>query len=62
MDKMLIEILPDGTLKIITDKVSMPNHTNAEGLIRELSKGMGGATERIKRNAHTHDHEHHQEQ
>ncbi len=56
-DKMIIEILDDGRIKIDTDKISMPNHTNAEGLIREISKMAGGETTRTKKaNATCHEH------
>jgi hypothetical protein len=59
-DIINIEILEDGTIKMSTDKISMPNHTNAEGLIRELVKSAGGETTRkMKGHTHHHDHEHH---
>ena len=59
-DKMEIEILDDGSLKISTDKISMANHTNAEGLIRELSKAQGGEVIRQKKSgAHYHEHDGH---
>lgn len=73
-DKIEIEILPDGSFKITTDKVSMANHTNAEGLLRALCDGAGGLVKRARRylmgnslkqaldahasDGHTHDHEH----
>jgi hypothetical protein len=57
-DKFEIEILEDGTIKITTDKVSAANHTNADGLIRELIKEAGGVAERTKRGGHIHEHEH----
>lgn len=57
-DVLTVEVLEDGTLKISTDAVSMPNHTNAEGLLRELSKEMGGDTVRVKKaGVHTHTHD-----
>ena len=63
-DEIKIDILPDGTIKIETDKVSGPNHTNAEGFIREIFRLAGGRGKRtLKTNAslrgallaHTHD-------
>jgi hypothetical protein len=62
-DKMIITVLPDGSLKIETDKVSMPNHTNAEGLIRVLCTDIGGPIERKhKHGTHEHTHTHTHEQ
>lgn len=58
MDKIEIEILPDGTLKMTTDRVSMPNHTNTERLIEEIIKGMGGQVERKRKAGHHHHHNH----
>lgn len=45
-DQMKIEILPDGTIKIDTDRISGPNHTNAEGFIREIFRLAGGQGKR----------------
>ena len=63
MDIIKVKILDDGTLKVETDKVSGPNHTNAEGLLREMTKAMGGDVERVRKgNAlHTHDNVHYHE-
>jgi hypothetical protein len=64
MDAANIEILPDGTIKLETGKVSMPNHANAEAFIRELARLSGGSFSQTRRvNAslgkaleeHTHD-------
>lgn len=62
-DIMEIEVLETGVLKITTNKVSMANHTNAEGLIRELVKGAGGQSNRVRKGlaTHTHSHTHLQE-
>lgn len=58
MDKMIIEILEDGSLKISTDSISMPNHTGAEGLIREMVKMAGGESTRTRKtNAVYHEHD-----
>lgn len=58
MDIINVEILADGTLKIETDKVSGANHTNAEGLLRQLAQDSGGAVDR-KRKAGFHSHVEH---
>ena len=42
IDKIEIEILADGTLKMTTDKISAPNHGNFEALIREIVAMAGG--------------------
>lgn len=63
MDAITIEILPDGTIKTTTDKVSMPNHSTAEGFLREMARVAGGKTERKARakkgivHSHTHSHD-----
>lgn len=44
-DKFTIEILPDGTIKVSTDKVSAANHVNAEKFIREMFNKAGGEVE-----------------
>jgi hypothetical protein len=54
VDKIEIEVLSDGTLKISTDKVSMPNHANAEALLREIISGMGGQVDRKRKSNHHH--------
>lgn len=64
-DTMKITILEDGTIKIETDKVSMPNHAGAEALIREMVNAAGGESKRERKVGsvmHSHDgvhfHEH----
>jgi hypothetical protein len=64
-DKMEVEILADGTLKISIDPVSTANHGNAETMLREMFKAMGGTVETKHRHgkkmhSHTHKHTHHQ--
>ena len=57
VDKIEIEILADGTLKMTTDKISAPNHGNFEALIREINTMMGGEVTSKQRHgtiAHTH--------
>ena len=48
-DIIEVEILADGTFKITTDKISMPNHTNAEGMLRSLCRRAGGVVKRARR-------------
>lgn len=60
-DTIQIEVLPDGTIKTSTDKVSMPNHANAEAFLRDMAKLAGGPVQRKSKphsHGHTHAHEH----
>ena len=58
MDKVEIEILENGLIKMSTDKVSMPNHGNCEMFLREMVKLAGGeASRKGKRGALTHTHD-----
>jgi len=60
-DKMEIEILEDGTLKVTTGTVSPANHINAEAFLRDMSTLCGGKVTRTTRLdvnhsiAHSHD-------
>lgn len=59
-DVLKVTILADGSLKIDTGKVSMPNHANAEAFLLDLARGCGGDTERKKKpgsfgHSHVHD-------
>lgn len=56
MDKIEFEVLPDGTIKINTDRISGPNHGNAETLLREIQKEAGGSVKRVKKSNHHHHH------
>lgn len=56
-DNITIEILPDGTLKLETDDVSIANHLNAENLVREMASLCGGPT--AIRQKHTHGRQRH---
>jgi len=67
VDKLEIEILPDGTIKTTTGKVGAVNHQNAEAFLNMLARETGGVTKREKRgdhdhhdhsHSHTHDHSH----
>jgi hypothetical protein len=55
MDKINIEILEDGQLKITTDSISAVNHCSADELLKMINDLMGGASTKIKtRQGHTH--------
>lgn len=56
MDTIKIQILDDGTIKVDTDPISVSNHVNAEGLIREMVKLAGGEAERKNKHGQTHTH------
>ena len=65
-DTVKISILDDGTIKTETDKVSMPNHQNAENFLRDVGRMAGGKVERKHKHghhehSHEHTHEHHHE-
>ena len=60
-DKMQVTILEDGTIRIETDKISGPNHLNAENLLREVAKLAGGPVTLRKKQSHGHDHHHEHE-
>ena len=58
-DKLEVTILPDGSCKVESDKVSAPNHASAEAFLRILSEYMGGESTRVRRGHHKHgQHEH----
>lgn len=60
-DKIAVEYLKGGRVKITTDEVSGPNHMAAENVIRYLAELMGGAVtkqSRGKQHVHTHEHSH----
>ncbi len=65
-DKLHITVLPDGTIKVDTDKVSMPNHMNAEQFLRNMFSLAGGTIKRSLKHGlqhmHGHDHSHDSEQ
>ena len=58
-DIITVEVLEDGSLKISTDKVSAPNHTNADGMIKALVADAGGVVTRARKGTmETHVHVH----
>jgi hypothetical protein len=42
MDTISIEILPDGSIKAVTDKIGAANHSTAEAFMRSLATAGGG--------------------
>ena len=61
-DKIIIEVLADGTIKTSTDKVSMPNHQNAEAFLRDIARVAGGEiTKKTKAGHSVHAHAHGEE-
>lgn len=64
-DKIKIQILTEGTIKVETDPVSPENHANAEEFLQLMAKLAGGKTTRDARHGehhhghgHTHSHSH----
>lgn len=63
IDKLVIEILENGTIKTTSDAVSAANHDNAERFLRAMARLAGGETMREARKdiqGHHH-HVHHTE-
>ena len=66
-DKMQITILEDGTIKMDSDRISMPNHSSAEQFVRAVAREAGGSTTKKSKHKHGHlghhshegEHEHH---
>ena len=55
-DKMVIEILEDGTISISTEGISGQNHVSADKFINEIESAAGGGRETVKKRA-VHSHE-----
>lgn len=59
---MIIRVMPDGSIKIETDKVTPAAHVRAERFIAEVIDKLGGKVERKSRHGHHHhghgDHSH----
>ena len=54
-DKIEIEILEDGQIKVVTDQISPANHLNADEFLAYISELAGGQETREKRkHGHTH--------
>jgi hypothetical protein len=60
-DVILAEILKDGTTKLISDPVSMPNHSSATNLFKTVATLSGGDVETTKRKD-VHHHHHHSDE
>lgn len=63
-DRMQIEVLADGTIKVTTDEISPANHASAEQFTAEVARLAGGETTRERRtdvleHGHSHAHTHH---
>lgn len=48
-DKIQIEILPDGQVKIVTDEISSASHRSADDLLKFLESQLGGEVKKQKR-------------
>ena len=58
-DKFRIRLEDDGTITVVTDRISPEQHFSAEEFIKWSAQQVGGAWEQQKRSeAHTHEHEH----
>ncbi len=55
-DKIEFTILPDGSVKWETEKISNANHATAEALTRALANELGGESVRKVRGKHSHSH------
>lgn len=54
-----VEVLPNGTAKILTGPFSGANHASANALMNAIEQALGGDTTRERRAAHQHhEHEH----
>lgn len=57
-DKIQIEILEDGTIKVQTSNVSAPNHQNAEQFLKFMAELANGGSQTRERVGHAHHHHH----
>jgi hypothetical protein len=58
-DKIEIEILEDGTIKVSTDSISPANHLSADQFLKEIERLAGGkVTKQKNRHAGQHSHRH----
>lgn len=59
MDNITIDILEDGTIKVVTEGISAGNHRNADEALKMLADLLGGpaTTEKApQRHGHRHTH------
>ena len=57
-DKIEIQILDDGTIKVITPGISGTNHRNADQMLAMMSKIAGGEMTRENTGKRGHIHKH----
>ena len=57
-DSIRIKIETDGTIKLITDEISLANHATAEDVIQQIITLSQAAHSSSRRS--THNHHHHQ--
>ena len=62
IDKMVITILEDATIRTVTDEVSKANHDQAEQFLRAMAKLAGGVTTREARKDRNPAHHHHHDE
>jgi predicted glycoside hydrolase/deacetylase ChbG (UPF0249 family) len=53
-DKMIIEILDDGTIKTTTDPISQPNHESAAQFVKTIARLADGVETVTKRQKQGH--------
>jgi hypothetical protein len=57
-DKIQVTILPDGTIKMETNKISGPNHLSAEKFVKAVNELAGGETTATRKVGAMHQHVH----
>ena len=57
-DEISVEILPDGTIRSTTPKISAPNHQNSSEFFKLLQRTTGGPQTASKRNKALEGHVH----
>ena len=55
-DSIRIKIETDGTIKLITDEISLANHATAEDVIHQIITLSGGSLQTSRRSTHNHNH------
>lgn len=56
-DRIHVTVLPDGSIRSVTDEIGQENHQAAEGFLDALTKLTGGKAVIEKRGDHVHVHE-----
>lgn len=58
-DRLVIEILDDGSVKVETDEISGANHMSADQVLDFLARKLGGETSKARKHqGHVHAGEH----